>query len=254
VPGRRGRAGEAALTSAAVERLTLPVDDPSTDGVSAAVHRPEHRPEHARGSGILLVPGAGGTLDGEGLTALATLFAALGHTTVRANLPYREVGRPPPRAERSVAPFGRVVAAAQQALPDVSSPWIVGGGSYGGRVATMAVAEGHPAAGVVCYGYPLHPPGRPDRLRVAHWPAVAAPLLFLQGDRDPFCDLGLLRSHLDRLPRPTLHVVAGGDHVLRVTKRASPAGTASAPAVTIAGLRTVVAGWLRSLGMTSSRD
>jgi uncharacterized protein len=235
---------------AAVERLTLPVDDPLVAGVSAAVHRPAR----ARGCGVVLVPGAGGTLDGEGLTALAELFAALGHPTVRANLPYRELGRPPPRAERSVASFGRVVAAARRALPDLPSPWVLGGASYGGRVATMAVAEGHPAAGVVCYGYPLHPPGRPERLRVAHWPDVSVACLLLQGDRDPFCDLELLRSHLDRLPRPTLHVVAGGDHVLRVSRRASPMGTAVAPAVTIAGLRTVVAAWLGPHLAMPSRD
>jgi uncharacterized protein len=228
----------------AVERLTLPVDDAVAARVTAAVHRPER----AHGGGVLLVPGAGGDLDGEALSALATLFAALGHPTVRANLPYREAGRPPPRAERCIGPFGRVVAAAQRALPDVLSPWVLGGGSYGGRVATLAVADGQPAAGLVCYGYPLHPPGRPEGLRVAHWPDLAVPLLLLQGDRDPFCDLDVLRAHLDRLVRPTLHVVAGGDHVLRVTKRASPTGTASAPAATIAGLRGVVRDWLRSLG------
>jgi uncharacterized protein len=235
---------------AAVERRQLPVDDPAAARVTAAVHRPEP----ARGCGVLLVPGARGDLDGEGLTALATLFAALGHPTVRANLPYREAGRPPPRADRSVGPFGQVVAAAQRALPDVPAPWVLGGGSYGGRVATLAVADGQPATGLVCYGYPLHPPGRPERLRVEHWPAVAAPLLFLQGDRDPFCDLALLRAQLGRLRQPTLHVVAGGDHVLRVTRRASPTGTASAPAVTIAGLRTVVADWLGSLGAVPPGD
>lgn len=203
---------------------------------------------------MLLVPGAGGNLDGEGLTALAALFAALGHPTVRANLPHREAGRPPPRAERSVEPYGRVLAAAGRAVPQAPAPWVLGGGSYGGRVATMAAAEGLRAAGIVCYGYPLHPPGRPDRLRVEHWPAVTVPLLFLQGDRDPFCDLDLLRAHLDRLPQPTLHVVAGGDHVLRVTRRASPTGTASAPAATIAGLRSVVAAWSASLGATAAGD
>ena len=250
MPGRRGRAGEAALTSAEVERFTLPVDDPLVDAVSAAVHRPDHEP----GCGVLLVPGAGGTFEGEGLTALAELFAVLGHPTVRANLPYRQVGRPPPRAERSTGSFARVLAAAKRALPDAPGAWVLGGGSYGGRVATMAVAEGLTAAGLVCYGYPLHPPGRPERLRVAHWPEVTVPLLFLQGDRDPSGDLDLLRAHLHRLARPTLHVVAGGDHGLRVTKRASPDGTASPPAVTIAALRPVIAAWLALLGAAASED
>jgi uncharacterized protein len=254
VPGRRGRAGEAALTEreedGRVERLLLPVEDPAAAAVTAALHRPA-RPA---GCGVLLVPGAGGNLDGEGLTALATLFAALGHPTVRANLPHREAGRPPPRAERSVEPFGRVLVAARRAVPDVTGPWVLGGGSYGGRVATLAVADGLPAAGLVCYGYPLHPPGRPDRLRVEHWPRVGVPCLLLQGERDPFCDLDLLAVHLERLPDPTLHVVAGGDHTLRVARRASPTGRASSPAASIAGCRDLVAAWLATLGGVASDD
>jgi uncharacterized protein len=227
-----------------VERVRLPVDDPHVDAVTAAVHLPQR----AGGHGVLLAPGAGGDLDGDGLVALAALLAELGHPTVRVNLPYREAGRrAAPRADRSVEPYRRVLAAAQ-AHVDAPGPWVLGGKSYGGRVASLAVAQGQPAAGLVFYGYPLHPPGKPERLRVDHWPHVTAPCLFLQGDRDPFCQLGLLDVHLRKLPRrSTLHVVAGGDHSLRVTAKASPTGTAAGPPATIAGLREVVRGWLLSL-------
>jgi uncharacterized protein len=226
-----------------VRPLLLEVDDPMAATVTAAVHRRRG----ATGRGALLVPGAGGDLDGDGLVALAALLADLGHPTVRANLPYREAGRRPPRADRSVDPLRRVVAAASRRVA-AAEPWILGGKSYGGRVASLAVARGQPAAGLVFYGYPLHPPGKPDQLRVEHWSSVTVPCLFLQGDRDPFCDLARLQAHLRKLPRrSTLHVVPGGDHSLRITAAASPAGTASAPPATIAGLRAVVSAWLASL-------
>jgi uncharacterized protein len=216
-----------------VRPLLLEVDDPMAATVTAAVHRRRG----ATGRGALLVPGAGGDLDGDGLVALAALLADLGHPTVRANLPYREAGRRPPRADRSVDPLRRVVAAASR-----------GGKSYGGRVASLAVARGQPAAGLVFYGYPLHPPGKPDQLRVEHWSSVTVPCLFLQGDRDPFCDLARLQAHLRKLPRrSTLHIVPGGDHSLRITAAASLSGTASTPPATIAGLRAVVGAWLASL-------
>jgi uncharacterized protein len=271
VPRGRGRAGEGpTLTS--VARLDLPVGDPVAQQVSAAIHRPP-RPSPTGGDesgsqegstfrggssfpadgshprGALLVPGAGGTLDDDGLATLAQLFADRGYVTVRANLPYREAGRRPPRAERNVASLERVLDAARVAAPPTHGDWVLGGKSYGGRVASLAVADGRlAAAGLVFYGYPLHPPGRPDRLRVEHWPRIEVPCLFLQGERDPFCDLALLEAHLPELAGPvTLHVVAGGDHSLRVTRAASPAGVPAAPKLTIAGLRPVVAAWLETV-------
>lgn len=227
-----------------VERVRLPVEDPTVDAVTAAVHRPEQVSGHA----VLLAPGAGGDLDGDGLVALAGVLADLGHPTVRANLPYREAGRrAAPPADRSVEPYRRVLAAVQ-AHVGTSQPWILGGKSYGGRVASLAVAQGQPAAGLLFYGYPLHPPGRPDRLRVEHWPSVTVPCLFLQGDRDPFCRLDLLEANRGKLPRrSTLHVVPGGDHSLRVTAKASPTGRPSGPPATIAELRDGVREWLASL-------
>lgn len=227
-----------------VARLQLALDDPAVATVTAAVHEPARR----RRPSVLLAPGAGGNLDGAGLTALAEVLAGAGHTVVRVNLPHHEIGRRAvPRASRSVEPFRQLLAAAQWQIGD-HTPWIVGGKSYGGRVASLAVAEGLPAAGLLFYGYPLHPPGKPERLRTEHWPQVGVPCLFLQGTADPFCDLGLLDHQLRRLPRRcTVHVVDGGDHSLRVGRVASPTGKAIPEAASVARLGDVLARWIQSL-------
>ena len=229
-----------------VQRLSLPVPDGPVAAVTAALHQPV-RATRPKGRTVLLAPGAGGDLDGDGIVALAELLADLGCTVVRANLPYREAGRRAPRADRSVPGYLAVLAAARDVIRD-RRPWVLGGKSYGGRVASMLVAQGEEAAGLLFYGYPLHPPGKPEQLRVEHWPDVYVPTLFLQGARDPFSDLALLRTHVRKLPRrATVRAVEGGDHSLRVTRAASPTGQAASEAVTIAGLREDVRAWLRTL-------
>lgn len=231
-----------------VRRRELEVDDPVVDRVTAAVHRPPRGTARTPARSVLLTPGAGGDLDGAGLVALARVLTELGCTVVRANLPYREAGRRAPRADRSVDSYRAVLAAAQAAVGPRQRPWIVGGKSYGGRVASMAIAAGMPAAGLLLYGYPLHPPGKPEQLRVDHWPDVEVPVLFLQGERDGFGRPDQLEEHLRKLPRrSTVHVVGGGDHSLRVSRAASPTGEAASEAATIAGLHDVLRGWLKSL-------
>ena len=197
---------------------------------------------------MLLVPGAGGDLDADGLVALAEVLAGLGHHVVRVNLPYREAGkRAAPKAERCVGAFTLVAEAAQK-YAGGSDEWILGGKSYGGRVASLAVAGGFKAAGLLFYGYPLHPPGKPDRLRIEHWPDLGVPCLFLQGSRDTFCDLELLRAHLRKLARrPTLHVVEGGDHSLKVPKKASNDGKAASEKASITSLADDIDAWVRAL-------
>jgi predicted alpha/beta-hydrolase family hydrolase len=202
-------------------------------------------PSGASATGVLLTHGAGGDCRGPGLTALARGLATLGHPVGRFDLPYRVAGRrSPPEAERSVPAFADALAEARSTYPDVRA-WAVGGKSYGGRVASLAVAGGLDAAALIFYGYPLHPPGRPERLRVGHWPSIRVSCLFLQGTADPFCDLGLLREHLPSLGAPaTLHVVDGGDHSLAVTASRSPDGRARPAAEVLEGLAPVAAAWL----------
>lgn len=211
----------------------------------------------AGGAGIplLLTHGAGGDAAGAGLAALATGLAGAGHLVVRFNMAYREAGRAtPPAAEKSVPGYLAAYADCRHQLDQPGSgPWALGGKSYGGRVASLAVSAGRAvgseagveAAALVFYGYPLHPPGRPESLRVAHWPAINVPCLFLQGTEDPFCDLDLLRRHLPELGGPaTLHVVDGGDHSLQVRGAKAPDGRARSSAAVMAALAPIVSAWL----------
>lgn len=227
-----------------VMRLTMPAGEPAGEVEAVA-----DVPRAPRGPALILTHGAGGDLSGAGLAALAGELAALGHVAVRFNLPYREAGRSsPPAAGRSVPAYRAAFEQARARLGPRRS-WVAGGKSYGGRVASLAVAQGLATAGLLFYGYPLHPPGKPERLRVDHWPAIGVPCLFLQGSRDPFCDLDLLRAHLGSLGAPgTLHVVEGGDHSLRVAVPRAPGGRGRSEREVLAGLAEVVAGWLRGVG------
>ena len=96
----------------------------------------------------------------------------------------------------------------------------------GGRIATHLAAQGlDPLAGVVCFGYPLHPPGKPDQLRIAHLPSITAPMLIIQGERDIFGTPAELQPHLDSMTADVrLRVVVRGDHSLSVRGR-TPAET-----------------------------
>lgn len=242
-----------------VDRLRLVVDDPVSRDVSAALHRPAI----VTGPPVLLAHSAGSDLDDEPLVALAQVIASVGHPAVRVNLPFREVQRRgAPRAEHSVEPYAAVLRAAAAHL-GVAGPWVVGGRSYGGRVASLLVAAQRAASqppspdprwrlpamiGLLCASYPLHPPHRPDRLRVEHWPRLAIPTLLLQGTRDPLCRLALLDDHVPSLAGPvTVRLVAGGDHTLRTTASFDATGVARPPASTIADLTGDVSDWLASL-------
>ncbi|HLI57878.1 MAG TPA: alpha/beta family hydrolase [Actinomycetota bacterium] len=226
--------------------LKLAAGPPAPDGLVSAV-----LDEAAPGSGVpvLLTHGAGGDLAGAPLAALARGLAAAGHAALRFNLAYREAGRAAaPLAERSVPGYRAVLEDAQTKLPALGRRWAVGGKSYGGRVASLAVAAGMEVAGLVFYGYPLHPPGRPEAVRVAHWPAIRVPCLFLQGSLDSFCTLDLLRAHLPELGAPaTLHVVDGGDHSLQVRASDAPGGRARGAPQVLAELAPLVGRWLDGL-------
>jgi uncharacterized protein len=176
----------------------------------------------------VLAHGAGGDLRGALLEGFAGGLAAAGVGCLRFNFLYTERGRRAPDRE----PRLRVAwAAAFDRGGQAGSPVWAGGKSMGGRIASMMVADGElDAAGLVFVGYPLHPPGKPDRLRDEHLGRVTVPMLFLQGTADAFARWELLQGVLDRLgDRATLHPVEGGDHSFRVRGRPrDDAGTGSA--------------------------
>jgi predicted alpha/beta-hydrolase family hydrolase len=93
---------------------------------------------------------------------------------------------------------------------------VVGGHSFGGRVASLAAAEVTPT-GLLLLSYPLHPPGKPEqwRERTAHWPRIACPVLLISGDRDQFARIDLLQGAVNQLPRHQVHVLPGAGHGFR---------------------------------------
>ncbi|MEX0836283.1 MAG: alpha/beta family hydrolase [Nitriliruptor sp.] len=226
------------------EAIELALEDAPSPVVSAAVHAPVRQ----SGPAVLLTPGAGGSYDGAPLTGLADVLASLGCTVVRANLPHHQLGRRAPRAESSVPGYRAVLAAARaQVAPQAS--WVAGGKSYGGRVATLAaVDDALEVAGLILHGYPLHPPGKPDQLRVDHWHRIPIPVLFLQGTRDPFGSAHELEEHLTKLPRrATLLAVEGGDHTLDVAGVHAPDGVRRPAAEVLERSAEPIATWLRVL-------
>ena len=184
-----------------------------------------------------LTHGAGGTLATPSLVAYADALAARGLGVVRFNLPYVEAGRkaPGPQA-RDEACWRGIVAALQRRAARL----VIGGRSYGGRMASHVAADGTPCAGLVFLAYPLHPPGKPTQLRAAHLERIRAPMLFLQGTRDPFADPELLTRTLALLPGATRHRLEGGDHGHKVTGRTAADVAAELADATVVWLDTQV--------------
>ncbi|MGH2417206.1 MAG: alpha/beta hydrolase family protein [Candidatus Limnocylindria bacterium] len=149
---------------------------------------------------IILAPGASGTIEG-----------LRGHERglVARGLDVRLVELPKGRAERAVPVYGAALDSEDAAAT------VVGGHSYGGRVASLLSAE-RPVAGLVLLSYPLHAPGRQEAWdeRTAHWPRIACPVLILSGESDPFANLVLLQRAVERLPRATLVTYPGVGHGL----------------------------------------
>lgn len=143
-------------------------------------------------------------------------MADLGIGVVRFNFPYAEARRRVPDPQRTLEVCYRAVA--EHVARRVGAS-LLGGRSMGGRIASHLAAAGFPARGLVFLSYPLHPPGQPDRLRDKHLVKITAPMLFVQGSRDPFATPALLHATLERLRTATLHVVEGGDHGLKVRGR-----------------------------------
>ncbi len=172
------------------------------------------RGEPAAGA-VLLTPGAG---SGRSHPALVAIEAALTPLPVwRVDFPYRKAGRrAPDRAPVLVASVVEDAAALARAAEVEPGRLVLGGRSMGGRICSMAVAEGLAAAGLVLVAYPLHPPGRPERLRAAHLGALRVPCLFVSGTADPFATPAELEAATAAIPGRVTHVwIDGGRHELK---------------------------------------
>ena len=163
--------------------------------------------------GLLLAPGAGADRDQPALVAIDRAAAGLGVEVVRMDFPYRRAGRKAP--DRPPVLLQAVLDEAAQLAPRCET-LVLGGRSMGGRVCSLAVAEGLPAAGLLLVSYPLHPPGKPDKLRTQHFPDIAVPCLFVSGTKDAFGTPGELEAATSSIPGHVTHVwIEGGDHSLR---------------------------------------
>jgi uncharacterized protein len=191
---------------------------------------------------LLLAHGAGGAMDSAAMTALAAALASVGLRVARFEFGYMAARRtdggrrPPPRAENLVPEYRAAVTAL-----DTSGRLIIGGKSMGGRVASMVADELHgdgKVAGLLCLGYPFHPPGKPEQLRTGHLVALATPTLICQGTRDRFGTREDVAGYAlsDRID---VLWVEDGDHDLRPRRRV----TGVTPAAALQALADHVASW-----------
>ena len=188
---------------------------------------------------VVLGHGAGAGMASEFMVAMASGLASAGARVCRFNFVYMERGRKPPDRQPVLEETFRSVAEEVGGIhPGLHL--VLGGKSMGGRIASHLVASGTRADALVFLGYPLHPPGRPDRIRAAHLAEVDVPMLFVEGTRDPFCPLDTLDEVRRGLrTRTDVLVIEDGDHSFKVRK-SSGRTTAQAWDEAIRG----VASWL----------
>jgi predicted alpha/beta-hydrolase family hydrolase len=181
-----------------------------------------HRPDGLRRGVVMLTHGAGGSRDSPLLTAICDEWARCGWLAVRYNLPYRRRRPKGPPSGSSTADLAGVAEAIAAAGSLSTGPVIAGGHSYGGRLTSMAVAhDPGSVAALTLFSYPLHPPGKPDRLRTEHFPAITVPTVFTHGSSDPFGSLVELRAAIALIPAPTAVVeITGARHDLATPRGA----------------------------------
>jgi predicted alpha/beta-hydrolase family hydrolase len=189
----------------------------------------------------VLAHGAGAGMAHPFLAQISALFAERGVATLRYQFPYMERGsKRPDQPKVAEAAVAAAVAEAARLAPKL--PLFAGGKSFGGRMTSQAAAHDLiPAVkGLVFLGFPLHPPGAPADTRGGHLADVKVPMLFLQGTRDEFADLSLLKPLVARLGKlATLHLVEGGDHSFKV-----PASLGRKPAEVMAELADTAAAFM----------
>lgn len=170
--------------------------------------------EHA----LLLAPGAGADRTTPQLVSIDEVMSGAGWVVERMDFPYRLAGRrAPDRAPVLIAAVRAAAAELVNRAGIAPERLVLGGRSMGGRMCSMAVAEGLPAAGLVLVSYPLHPPGRPEKQieRTAHFPHLDLPCLFVSGTRDPFASRIDLEAATSVIPGEVSHAWLEGDHGLR---------------------------------------
>ena len=189
---------------------------------------------------LVLAHGAGAGQKSAWMVKAARALADGGVTCLTFDFPYITAGRKiPDKAPVLEAHWRAVLEEAGTACGDL--PLFIGGKSMGGRIASHVASQGVTGvSGLIFFGYPLHPPGRPEQRRDAHLPAIAEPMLFIQGSADTFGNESEMTTLMPSLRQATLHVLRGGDHSFKVPGGARAQGPAFEDVVA-----TVVA-WMRA--------
>jgi uncharacterized protein len=189
----------------------------SDDSLSPAVRGFLHSPANPNGDALILTHGAGSNCTAPLLVALGEAFAGHRYVVLRCDLPFRQERRTGPpfpgNAERDRAGLHNAVAVLRKA---VTGRIFLGGHSYGGRQATiLCAAEPELVSGLLLLSYPLHPPRKPEQLRIQHLPNLRVPSLFVHGTRDPFGSAEEMTSALWLIPaKAELMTVEGAGHDL----------------------------------------
>jgi predicted alpha/beta-hydrolase family hydrolase len=160
-------------------------------------------------------PGAGSNVNDPFGKHLCEALAARGVTAVRFQFPYQEAGRSGPDKPEVIEATWRAVI---DAVRGDAAKLAIGGRSMGGRIASMVHADGVACDALALFAYPLHPPGRPDKMRDEHLPSIKARTLFVSGTNDAFASPDELRAASSKVKRATVHLLEAADHGFNVKK------------------------------------
>ncbi|MGH1363377.1 MAG: alpha/beta hydrolase family protein [Calditrichia bacterium] len=196
---------------------------------------------------LILAHGAGNAMDAPFLETTARHLEENGVSVLRFNFPYKQAGRKAPNSTKILMEAWKAVA--DWAAENLKySALFLGGKSMGGRIATMIANDVSDLQGLIFFGYPLHPPGKFDRIRDDYLYTMRQQMLFIQGTRDPFARMDLLTQTLTRLrDRHKLHWVEGGNHSFKVLVRQG----VSYPEV-LSKISEVAAKWIHDIATKST--
>jgi hypothetical protein len=172
--------------------------------------------------GLVLTPGASARRDQSGLVAIDEAVTKVGLTVERVDFPGPAAGKR--RPDSPAVCIDTIRTATSELAERLRVPTrrvAIGGRSMGGRMCSMAAAEGLEVAALVLVSYPLHPPGRPERLRTAHFPDLDLPCLFVSGRRDAFAAPAELERETEAIPGVVTLAFVDGDHSLRKSESAA---------------------------------
>lgn len=195
---------------------------------------------------LLLAHGAGAGSQHPFMVRVRRELEARGAHVITFDFPYVRARRKvPDKAPVLEAAWREQIDAVRRDAALARLPLFIGGKSLGGRMASHVAAQGVPGlSGLVFFGYPLHPPGKPEQRRDGHLPSIKEPMLFVQGERDEFGSEAEIRELLPSLGCATLHVVPGGNHSLKVR------GGAATQDEVFVSVADTVADWMKALTST----